>query len=62
MRTYGCEAQRMHLDTEGCDVFLLEFTRQVTLDEGCLYRTSVILPFLMATLRDRRQQGPRREA
>ena len=39
-RTYGLEAKRVDLDTERGHVFLLEFTRQVALDEGSLERTS----------------------
>lgn len=33
---YGSEAKRVDLDTEGGNVLLLEFTGQVTLDEGGL--------------------------
>lgn len=35
--TYGAEAERVDLDTESGDVLLLEFTSQVTLDEGGLF-------------------------
>lgn len=34
---YCGEAQRVNLDTEGGHVLLLEFTSQVTLDEGGLH-------------------------
>ena len=34
--TYGGEAKRVNLDTEGSHVLLLEFTSQVALDEGGL--------------------------
>lgn len=37
--TYGREAQRVNLDTEGRHVLLLEFTSQVALDEGGLLIT-----------------------
>jgi len=37
----GGEGQRVHLDTEGGDVLLLEFTRQVALDESGLSSTSI---------------------
>ena len=33
---YGVEVERVHLDTQGGDVLLLEFTSQVALDEGGL--------------------------
>lgn len=33
---YGGESKRVDFDTESRDVLLLEFTRQVTLDEGGL--------------------------
>lgn len=35
-QTYGGEAKRVHLDTQGGHVLLLEFTSQVTLDKGGL--------------------------
>ena len=35
----GVELERVHLDTEGGDVLLLELTSQVTLDEGGLWQT-----------------------
>lgn len=34
--TYGSEAERVDLDTEGRNVLLLEFSGQMALDEGCL--------------------------
>lgn len=34
--SYGGEGERVHLDTEGGNVLLLEFTSQVTLDESGL--------------------------
>lgn len=34
--TYGRESERVNLNTESCDVLLLELTSQVTLDEGGL--------------------------
>lgn len=36
--TYGGEAKRVNLDTEGGHVLLLELASQVTLDEGGLHR------------------------
>ena len=36
--TYGGEGERVDLNTEGCDVLLLELSGQVTLDEGGLER------------------------
>jgi hypothetical protein len=36
MYTYGRETERVNLNTEGGDVLLLEFTSQMTLDEGGL--------------------------
>jgi hypothetical protein len=41
--TYGVEVERVHLDTKGGDVLLLEFTSQVALDEGGLLRFSVLV-------------------
>jgi hypothetical protein len=35
-RTYGSEGKRMDLNTESGNVFLFEFTSQMTLDEGGL--------------------------
>lgn len=35
-RTYGGEAERMNLDTQGGHVLLLKFTSQVALDESGL--------------------------
>jgi hypothetical protein len=40
--TYGGEAKRVDLDTQGGHVLLLEFTSQVALDEGGLNGTGVI--------------------
>ncbi len=37
----GVERHGVHFDTKGGDVALLEFTSQVTLDEGCLADTTV---------------------
>jgi len=37
----GRERQRMNFDTEGGDVLLLEFTRQVALDKSCFASSSV---------------------
>lgn len=34
--SYGGEGKRVHLDTKGGNVLLLEFTSQVALDEGGL--------------------------
>jgi hypothetical protein len=34
--TYGGEAERVHLDTEGRNVLLLELSGQMALDEGRL--------------------------
>lgn len=33
---YGSEGERVHFDTESCDVLLLELASKVTLDEGGL--------------------------
>lgn len=41
-KTYGGEAQRVNLDTEGGHVLLLEFTGQVALDEGGLSSGSMV--------------------
>ena len=35
--TYGCEGKRMDLDTQSSDILLFEFSRQMTLHEGCLH-------------------------
>ena len=43
-RYYRCEGERVDLNTEGCDVFLLEFSCQVTLHEGGL--SNVLVNFL----------------
>ena len=40
--TYGGEAKRVNLDTQGGHVLLLEFTSQVALDKGGLNGTGVI--------------------
>jgi hypothetical protein len=40
--TYGAEAERVNLDTEGGHVLLLEFTSQMALDEGGLAKTSSV--------------------
>lgn len=37
----GVEHKRVHLDAKGSDIFLLEFTRQVTLDKGGLAGTAI---------------------
>jgi len=37
----GRELQRVHFDTEGGDVFFLEFTSQVALDEGGFSSASI---------------------
>jgi hypothetical protein len=39
--TYGAEAERVDLDTQGGHVLLLEFTGQVALDEGGLQSDNV---------------------
>lgn len=39
--TVGVEHKRMHLDTESGDVLLLEFTSQVSLDEGRFTGTTI---------------------
>jgi hypothetical protein len=36
MATYRGEAKRVNLNTKGCDILLLKFTGQMTLDEGGL--------------------------
>lgn len=35
----------MNFNTQGCDVFLLEFSRQMALDEGCLYIDGLTFPW-----------------
>lgn len=40
IETYGAEAERVDLDTEGGHVLLLELTSQVALDEGGLVMAS----------------------
>lgn len=40
---YGVEVEGVHLDTEGGDVLLLEFTSQVALDEGGLLGFTVLV-------------------
>jgi hypothetical protein len=40
--TYGGEAERVNLDTEGGHVLLLELTSQVALDEGGLDQTMLV--------------------
>jgi hypothetical protein len=30
---YRCESKRVNLDTEGCNILLLELSRQMALDE-----------------------------
>jgi hypothetical protein len=35
-RTYRAEPEGMNLNTESCNILLLEFTSQMTLDEGGL--------------------------
>lgn len=35
------EDHGVDFDTEGCDVFLLEFTGEMSLDEGCLTDTTI---------------------
>jgi hypothetical protein len=40
--TYGGEAERVNLDTEGGHVLLLELASQVTLDEGGLDQTMLV--------------------
>jgi hypothetical protein len=39
--TYGSEAERVNLDTEGRDVLLLELSGQMALDEGRLLDATV---------------------
>jgi hypothetical protein len=40
--TYGGEAKRVNLDTEGGHVLLLELSGQMTLDEGGLSRGKIV--------------------
>jgi hypothetical protein len=40
--TYGAEAERVDLDTEGGHVLLLELASQVALDEGGLDQTMLV--------------------
>jgi hypothetical protein len=41
--TYGVKVERVHLDTKGGNVLLLEFTSQVTLDESGLRLTALVI-------------------
>ena len=40
---YGAEGKRMDLNSEGRDVFLLEFTSKMALDEGSLWNRMLVL-------------------
>jgi hypothetical protein len=41
---YGSESERVHFDTESCDVLLFEFTSKMALDEGGLHGMNVSDP------------------